>query len=504
LSFETGIGYLVQKSNNWKKYFNLLDFNAFKLQKNSNFGKSFHFLTMLKYLFVASVLLRGATSLQAQSGLIFDDPAYEQVPTKADVSRGIDTELPQRASLKKYCPAAGDQQYTKTCVGWAVGYAARTILYAQSNHLTNKDSITQRAFSPDFIYRNVIWAARCDTGICFTPALEVLKDKGIVFQSQLKPCPRRIPDYLVPQAQPYKIEDLVTLFPLDAPSVLKSTALKKSLAEGNPVVIGAYLPKSFQDLRNDRWMPTESLETYLNKNEYGHAICVVGYDDTIFGGAFEIQNSYGERWGDKGFCWIRYADLAACTKYAFELINNIRPVGEMPRDSLMGDIQLVLADDQPINVALQAASTYQTLNSYPAYTQFKVVLNNHEPAYLYVFATDETFQMKELFPYRTNISPALTYKANQLVLPKTAYFTLDEQAGTDIFGMLYSKTPLKLDDLLQKLTRATGSIQERLKQVLGNQLILPEHVQYDAQKIRFKSDLHGKAIVPIIVEIPHR
>jgi len=45
------------------------------------------------------------------------------------------------------------------------------------------------------------------------------------------------------------------------------------------------------------------------KNIGGHAMCIVGYDDTKFGGAFEIVNSWGDDWGNNGFLWIKYNDL---------------------------------------------------------------------------------------------------------------------------------------------------------------------------------------------------
>lgn len=42
----------------------------------------------------------------------------------------------------------------------------------------------------------------------------------------------------------------------------------------------------------------------------GHAVCVVGYDDTKtwrgHAGFFEVRNSWGPDWGDEGYCWIPY------------------------------------------------------------------------------------------------------------------------------------------------------------------------------------------------------
>jgi hypothetical protein len=38
-------------------------------------------------------------------------------------------------------------------------------------------------------------------------------------------------------------------------------------------------------------------------------MCIVGYDDSKFGGAWEIQNSWGTDVGDQGYIWVRYSDF---------------------------------------------------------------------------------------------------------------------------------------------------------------------------------------------------
>jgi hypothetical protein len=48
---------------------------------------------------------------------------------------------------------------------------------------------------------------------------------------------------------------------------------------------------------------------YPQESEGGHGVCIIGYDDNKFGGAFEIVNSWGDDWADKGFIWIRYKDF---------------------------------------------------------------------------------------------------------------------------------------------------------------------------------------------------
>jgi hypothetical protein len=53
----------------------------------------------------------------------------------------------------------------------------------------------------------------------------------------------------------------------------------------------------------------------------GHALCVVGYDDNVGGGAFKIANSWGKNWGKSGFFWLRYKDLDM-VRCAYSMFSN--------------------------------------------------------------------------------------------------------------------------------------------------------------------------------------
>lgn len=52
--------------------------------------------------------------------------------------------------------------------------------------------------------------------------------------------------------------------------------------------------------------------TYTN-NDGGHAMCMVGYDDSKK--SFRVVNSWGKNWGDKGFGWISYDYLTSAPWY---------------------------------------------------------------------------------------------------------------------------------------------------------------------------------------------
>jgi C1A family cysteine protease len=77
----------------------------------------------------------------------------------------------------------------------------------------------------------------------------------------------------------------------------KEKYVRKSLAEGKPVVIAIDIPRSFFRAK-EVWIPDSS--DYQNWSR-GHAVTLVGYDDEKYGGAFEIMNSWGLNWGKRFF-----------------------------------------------------------------------------------------------------------------------------------------------------------------------------------------------------------
>ena len=95
------------------------------------------------------ILLLAPFLLTAQeehaTGLTFDDDAYEAIELKTPLTRGDYFALSPSASLKKYCPAVGNQGNYGTCVGWSSGYAARTILWAKENNMTSTIDISNHA-----------------------------------------------------------------------------------------------------------------------------------------------------------------------------------------------------------------------------------------------------------------------------------------------------------------------------------------------------------------------
>ncbi|RRB00984.1 hypothetical protein [Larkinella rosea] len=83
------------------------------------------------------------------------------------------------------------------------------------------------------------------------------------------------------------------------------------------MVIGTVVPPSFY-FAGKGWKPAAD-DAPADNRFCGHALCISGYDDTEYGGAFRVVNSFGKGWGGQGFCWISYADLVRFTRYGFKI-----------------------------------------------------------------------------------------------------------------------------------------------------------------------------------------
>lgn len=97
------------------------------------------------------------------------------------------------------------------------------------------------------------------------------------------------------------------------------TEMKAQLANGNPVVIGGV--QVYPDFDN----LNASNPIYDNTNGIPrggtHAICLVGYDDTMQ--AFKFINSWGTDWGINGYGYISYDLITSFNVYGYVLTDII-------------------------------------------------------------------------------------------------------------------------------------------------------------------------------------
>ncbi len=457
---------------------------------------------MIKNVLVIITMLLANLIVFAQdygTGMLLNDEAYEKVAEKAELStRSFGNQLPSNVSLKQYAPFPQSQGQTGTCVAWATAYAARTIVEAEKQNWTDRNFITRNAFSPGFLYANIKSSGdyTCQRGTYINDALYIVKTKGVPTQEKVnKLCYNNIEPEWYQYAAQYKIQDFAKLFDIYESSNYKIARVKKSLSEGNPVIIGMLVTNSFYKAKGV-WNPTESPQNNLG----GHAMCVIGYDDNRYGGAFEIQNSWGQNWGNQGYIWIKYTDFVRFTKYAYEMVNL---GGTNKGNKFQGTIEYILADGSLMK-ATRKNNLYEMQRAYSSGTKFRIYISNRQPAFVYALGSDATNTIFKLFPYNEKISAALNYTANEVPIPDESHFIqMDNTLGNDYLCVIFSKEELNIDDIIKKLENQAGNFQSKIKTVLAEKLITEEDIQFSENKISFHATSSTGKLAYLMVKIKH-
>jgi hypothetical protein len=444
------------------------------------------------------------------TGCLFDPARYESVPLTAPLVRGYDN-LPRSASLKKYCPLPQDQDKTGTCTAWATAYAGRTILMAQRRGLTSPSLVTPFAFSPSYVYNQIRLSPDCQQGTYIIDAMHTLKTRGTTPFNQFGfECTRAVTanDHL--RARDNTILDYKRLF-LYHGNTVKSAVLspvKKSLAENKPVIISIKCFGSW-DRAKGVWNPP----TNLNDVDKGyHAVAVVGYDDNLYGGAVEIMNSWGPKWCNSGFMWMRYADFEKYCVEAFEMSDhaaalppsgvNPKPTDSSPVGSFGGEVVLKKSDGRTIETAL-AGQVYRTRQAQVAGTMFQFFLSHQQPVYVYAFGLDQQNRCTLLFP-RPGTSALLSYRQGTVAYPsEKEYVQLDNSRGSEYLVMFYSRRELDIRELMAKVEAASGGATDRVGAALGNLAIPAGAIQYKAGLPGFtlRGGSYSGSVVPVVVEM---
>lgn len=448
------------------------------------------------------------------TGLMSSESEYQSIPQITRLTGRSYTSLPDRFSLKEYCPKPGLQQYSD-CVGWSTTYAARTILYAVSKNLTDKQKITEETFAPSFTYGQIKSSqtdAACKQGSYINDAVKLIKNMGSVKNAAFEyTCSPVIKNQDISQASKFKIKNYRRLSgAYTADRSLMMENIKKSLAEKRPVVIAMEIYDSFQQ-------PSAGATKGLWEGKKGklvsrHAITVVGYDNTKYGGAFELMNSWGTYWGNGGFIWIKYADFAEVVYEAYEMSDFEAPLPDTHKADLAGSFKVILENNNEMSVKTSEPNysnsteslNYQASQPYRSGTQFRLGFTNTQPAYVYILSYGtNTKKVSAIFPF-DGYSAYLDYAKNEVVIPSEDYWVqMDTNIGTDYLCILFSKEELDIKNIAKQMQTKSGGFDAKLKAILSDKMVETGNLKYAKDKISFEANLNGKTLVPITLQIKH-
>ncbi|MCL2229682.1 MAG: C1 family peptidase [Treponema sp.] len=431
-------------------------------------------LSKSKHVIFLSIFILAASLAFGQGrGAIFDEQ-YDNLPRRAELSARAYEGLPSAFSLRQFAPLPGDQEHYGTCVAWAASYAARTISESVALNRTNQTETTQNAFSVAQIYRHI----RPDDpeglyGAQIYSALDFMRDTGAsrMLDIERSSSFSRVDLAYYRTTRNFPIADYVTLFSREdrRKQALITRIVKKSISEGRPVIIGMNTPDSFTSAR-DVWRPRENPQRFY----YGHALCVVGYDDTRHGGAFEVLNSWGRKWGSGGYIWIPYNVFVDFVMEAYEIIENIAAFSDEIRFD--GFVRMDVVNQtatRTAGVALSDNNFYTATETFTEGTEVSFVIGARESAYVYSFtvsqsADSEAFFAPVLMFPSTGVSALLNYSDSAIELPGENRVIQIGSAGTKYLVTLYAKHALDIQNIMRTFVSTGGSINKRLAAAVGD------------------------------------
>ncbi len=262
----------------------------------------------MKRIIILNLILIYSFNVIAQ-GLIFDSTEYEKTPL---IERTRADQINEQVSLKSYAPYTM-HQIGSSCVAYTLA-SARTMIYAMHNGLIDKEKISANYISPHWIYYHNKRRSddSCMEGLVPDLVLKFAQQKGLARMMYVEH----------PNYYPFSDSQLCEEYPPDIEFDEKDAMdwnideyyklsnpeeIKIALSRGDPVMIGMRIASSFSNSYGEElWIPDQDNDTL---EPMGHAMLIIGYDDSYQGGAFELLNSWGNEWGNGGYIWVRESDL---------------------------------------------------------------------------------------------------------------------------------------------------------------------------------------------------
>lgn len=476
--------------------------------------------------FIALFLTLPFLAQEGATGLDFSQEKYEAITLSAPILTRSYTSLPRRYSLKPYAPTPKNQGNQPSCVGWASGYGARTIAYAiKNNWKYNTAKINQNAFSPSFVYNQIkaYGDNACKRGSYIADAMKLMSNSGILKKTEFAynptSCTTKPSSYALQKAKNHKILTFERLARWDNPYNLVGK-VKKAIANKNPVVIGMF---KYGRLSG----PGELWTAPTVPSTGGHAMVVVGYDDTKYGGAFEIMNSWGTQFRNNGFFWVRYNDFKKHTKTAYVLVDDAESKPDVVNtnttvtktNTIAGEIQLKLSSGtnmvprlanqakRNFNIVKASETTYAIDKSYSSGTQFRIYLKSKQRGYVYLIGYGSADKsVNKLYPFE-NFSDFFNYSNSEIAIPNEDYYIeFDNKPGRDILCVLYSKEKLNINSIVSKARYGSGDFVSRVKKAIQYKMYKGDDITFQSDRIAFKAATSSSSakVVPIFIQVNHQ
>ncbi|CAF0778658.1 unnamed protein product [Adineta ricciae] len=140
-----------------------------------------------------------------------------------------------------------------------------------------------------------------DSGCSMTSAIEALEELGTCLESlwpyDISKVNTRPNEEVYTSAKSHTISQALQVD-------INLHEMKSCLAQGFPFVFGLHLFTSFDKAAKTGVVPMPTSNDRNRQSDGSHALVAVGYSDQSQ--SFIVRNSWGEDWGDRGYCYIPY------------------------------------------------------------------------------------------------------------------------------------------------------------------------------------------------------
>ena len=445
------------------------------------------------------------------TGGILDPKEFSKAPVYEALSPDdVRNPLPSYVSLGKFAPPRQNQGRQGSCVAWSCAYAAQTILLSASRGLNPAEA----ALSPSYMY-NQIGLQGCQ-GSYLDRAMKLMTAKGGVpfnsFPYNENDCSARPPSSLDAQAAANRIHGYNRLTTSQDPNGINIRAIKEHLAKDAPVAIGMMVGGSFMEGMMGRklWQPTR--EDYAQLGFGGHAMTIIGYDDKLAGGAFQIMNSWGPEWGENGIGWVRYADFEQFGREAYG-IDPMPKQGAALQQAFDCEIGLVQVNEKGqrqnyLGLKDAGNNVFASSTTVPKGTRFKVEVKNSTECYVYVFGQEVDGSSYTLFPYPLSTDPTKTaYTAycgitGVRLFPSKQSMMVDDVGNKDYIAVVVSKKELPWYQVNQAInqnkTNYSSAVSSALRQFGPSSISVSRGTQ---GAMRFTAPAGNEGLAFAVVEI---
>jgi hypothetical protein len=330
----------------------------------------------------------------------------------------------------------------------------------------------------------------------------------------------------VAAAGQHKIKDWVTLFETGSSNRVRIDKTKLSLNANKPVIIAMRTRNNFFELGpgDKYWFPSIGDTTI----SFYHAMVVVGFDDGK--GAFEVMNSWGETWGNKGFFWLKYDDYAKHVPNAYQM--TLFSGGSAQQQTLIpkNDPRNLLAAKVKVRAPLRMENgkpVFQDIpfvwkngiyeladqSTWPVGKRYQLVASNVSGGnYLYAFSIDNNNKINIHWPRDASLndkfeglneSAIISNERVELVIPSPETAMITEVSGAEYICLLLSKTPLSdLNTIVQTIkNNPTQPIKSRVLNALGKKAMAAGKVKNEAAEIAVSSSEKTGDVVAVLLRI---